>query len=277
MKPILKYPGAKWRLASWLHRYAPRTQRVIEPYCGSAAFSLCLPWHPRQLVLNDVAGDIPALFRVIRECPGEISRAITLTPWSRAEYMAVTQANGTIVRTGDPIEDARRYLILTWQQHGTKLSRRGGWRHAGALGRASTYDLWLDLPERIAAVVETLRHAEIECMPALALIGRYASADTLIYADPPYVLETRKNERFYQHEMTNAEHVELIAALDAHPGPVLLSGYQSELYADLLSHWRRVTTETKAEGGQTRIESLWINPVSTEQLGYGPMFEELAS
>lgn len=34
--PILKYPGAKWRLVSRLHAHAPRLPRVVEPYFGSA-------------------------------------------------------------------------------------------------------------------------------------------------------------------------------------------------------------------------------------------------
>lgn len=265
--PILKYPGAKWRLAPWLHAHAPRTCRtVVEPYCGSAAFSLSLPWAPRQLVLNDIAGDIPALFRTIRDHEAALCRAIALTPWSRAEYLEVTQRDSTIVRSGDAVEDARRYLVLTWQQHGTKLSRRGGWRHQGATGRSSTYELWQQLPSRLAAVATVLRMAEIECLPALTIIGRYSTPDTLLYLDPPYLLTTRKNERFYQHEMTEADHAALLDAADAHPGPVLLSGYGSALYDDRLPHWQRASVAARVEEGQSRTEVLWINPTAARSL-----------
>lgn len=266
MKPLLKYPGAKWRLASWLQRYAPRLPRVVEPYCGSAAFSLSLPWEPRQLVLNDMARDIPALFEVIRTHEAALCRAVALTPWSRAEYEAVTNRDATIVRTGDPVEDARRFLVLTWQQHGTKLSRRGGWRHKGAHGRASTYDLWQQLPDRLAAVADRLRAAEIECLPALTVIGTYATPDTLLYVDPPYLLTTRTGGKMYQHEMTTADHIELLNALDAHPGAVLLSGYDSTLYCDRLPHWHRVTIDSRAEKGQNRTECLWLNPACVDAL-----------
>jgi len=258
--PILKYPGAKWRVLDWLYAHAPRLPRVVEPYCGSGAFALALPWTPRQLVLNDLAGDIPALFRAIRDHEAALVRAITLTPWSRAEYLAVTNADSTIIRTGDPVEDARRYLVSTWQQHGTKLSRRGGWRHQGTRGRAGTYSLWAQLPERLAAVAERLRLAEIECLPALTIIGRYCGPDTLLYVDPPYVLDTRKNERLYRHELTNADHIALLAALDAHSGAVMLSGYAHPLYDTRLTHWQRVERQALAEHGQTRTEVLWINP-----------------
>lgn len=265
--PILKYPGAKWRALDWLYAHAPRLQRVVEPYCGSAAFSLALPWTPRQLVLNDLAGDIPALFRTIRDHESALVRAVALTPWSREEYLAVTNADSTIIRTGDPVEDARRYLVSTWQQHGTKMSRRGGWRHQGTRGRSGTYSLWVRLPERLAAVAERLRLAEIECLPALTIIGRYCGTDTLLYVDPPYILSTRRGERFYRHEMTDADHAALLDALDAHAGAVLLSGYAHPLYDMRLSHWQRAERQMLAEHGQTRTEVLWMNPVAAQMVG----------
>jgi DNA adenine methylase len=73
--------------------------------------------------------------------------------------------------------------------------------------------------------------------------------------------------------MSDDEHVVLLEALKAHPGPVLLSGYRSELYDAALPDWRRVDRETKAQGGRKRIESLWLNPFCEERLGYGPLFD----
>lgn len=279
---ILKYPGAKWRLASWLHSFATRSVRVVEAYCGSAAFSLTLPYRPAHLVLNDQDAYIPALFRTLRDQPAELLRAVALTPWSRAEYLAVTGPAGHIIATGDPVEDARRYLVATWQAHGTTICTRNGWRHKGRgqnrrVGQISdTYEVWQALPARLAAVVERLKDAEIECLPALTVIGRYNTADTLIYADPPYVRTHNQGERkrLYRHEMDDAGHAALLDALEAHPGPVLLSGYDNPLYSARLASWRRVERETQAEKGNSRIESLWLNPTAVERLGFGPMFDE---
>lgn len=282
---ILKYPGAKWRLAPWLHRHAPICTRVVDAYCGSGAFALTLPYRPAHLVLNDRDEHIPRLFRVLRERTDELVRAVTLTPWSRAEYLSVTGPAGRILEVDDELENVRRYLVATWQAHGTTLTTRNGWRHKGTgkkrrVGQISdTYEVWAQLPSRLAAVVERLKDAEIECLPALTVIGRYATADTLIYADPPYMRKHGQGERkrLYRHEMTDADHTELLDALDAHPGPVLLSGYDSELYASRLASWKRVATQTQAEKGNTRIESLWLNPTAVERMGYGPLFEEVQS
>lgn len=281
---ILKYPGAKWRLAPWLHRYAPVCTRVVDAYCGSGAFALTLPYRPAHLVLNDCDEHIPRLFRTLREQPDALIRAVALTPWSRAEYLSVTGPAGRILEGDNDLETVRRYLVATWQAHGTTLTTRNGWRHKGTgkkrrVGQISdTYEVWAQLPHRLAAVVERLKDAEIECLPALTVIGRYASEDTLIYADPPYTRRHGQGERkrLYRHEMTDADHVELLTALDAHPGPVLLSGYDSDLYAERLAHWRRVETKTQAEKGNSRIESLWLNQVAVDQLGYGPLFDEVS-
>lgn len=35
IKPILKYTGAKWKLAPWLVSFFPAHRHYLEPYCGS--------------------------------------------------------------------------------------------------------------------------------------------------------------------------------------------------------------------------------------------------
>ena len=135
-----------------------------------------------------------------------------------------------------------------------------GWRNRGSADGGHTYTLWNQLPERIAAVIDRLKEAEIENRPALEIIERFRDQqDALIYVDPPYVLDTRDGRKLYQFEMTDADHIELLDALDKHTGPVVLSGYAHPLYDERLVHWRRVTKTSLAEKGQMRTEVLWIN------------------
>ena len=37
MKPVLKYPGAKWRLASFIIEHMPEHESYVEPYFGWGA------------------------------------------------------------------------------------------------------------------------------------------------------------------------------------------------------------------------------------------------
>ena len=60
-------------------------------------------------------------------------------------------------------------------------------------------------------------------------------------------------------EIGEAEHAELLEALLAHRGPVLLSGYDNPLYNDTLEGWDKLRHLTVAEGGQKRVETLWCN------------------
>lgn len=75
--------------------------------------------------------------------------------------------------------------------------------------------MWKEVPERILAYAERLRDAQIENRPAIELIQRYRYPQVLIYADPPYVLSTRKG-RMYANEMTDQDHIDLLEVLDQH-------------------------------------------------------------
>ena len=104
------------------------------------------------------------------------------------------------------------------------------------------------------------------------MIRRYDTEDVFIYADPPYLPETRKGY-LYKHEMSLEQHKELLQVLSAHPGKVLLSGYDNELYDSLLPEWHKVQKATQAECGLRRTETLWMNyippahQVSMEEYG----------
>lgn len=93
--------------------------------------------------------------------------------------------------------------------------------------------------------------------------GRRASLSAvLLYVDPPYVQSTRSGGSRYRFDMTEADHVDLVTALRGCTATVVLSGYESGLYAEHLGDWRR--TEIQAGTGQgsvwkDRTEVLWSN------------------
>ena len=250
--PVLKYPGAKWMLAQWIIDQFPEHTTYIEPYFGSGA--VFFGKKPADYeIINDLDEQVVNLFRVIREQGEQLAWLIEMTPWSRAEYYRSYE------QTGDPLEDARRFLVRCWQAHGVKTSDRTGWMNRGPKANGSTTSRWAKLPERIVAAITRLKQAEIECTSALELIARYRDAqDCLIYADPPYVTSTR-TKKMYKNEMCDTDHLALLDALDEHTGPVVLSGYAHPLYDERLKHWQRVTCTTTAEKGQARIEVLWLN------------------
>lgn len=97
------------------------------------------------------------------------------------------------------------------------------------------------------------------------------TVSTLHFVDPPYVHETRvetaKNSA-YRFEMTNAQHAELLNALKELRGAVIVCGYNSDLYNNALTGWKRVTRTTAANGSAgsvQRTECLWINPAAQQK------------
>jgi DNA adenine methylase len=99
----------------------------------------------------------------------------------------------------------------------------------------------------------------------------------LVYADPPYLLSVRASGRlFYEYELAEeSEHVALLAQLRALPCMVMISGYWSELYADMLAGWTTVTYTTTTLGGTVAEEWLWMNyPLPTALHDYRYLGED---
>lgn len=275
--PVLKYPGSKWRLADWIVSHMPPHKVYVEPYFGSGAVFFTKP--PAALeTINDINEHVVNLFRVLRERSEELAAAIEMTPWSRIEYeMSYDRDLDSL----DPVEAARRFLVRTWQGHGSAADQhRNGWRlvkDEDKGPRRTPYRQWQKLPERVLATADRLKNAQIECRPAVEVIEAFSQPGVLVYADPPYMLstlsQTRNGRKIYDHQMTDEEHEQMLAVLLEHPGPAPLSGYDSPLYRRLeeLADWMAVSVATYAEKGQQRLEVLWINPVAQEALG-GSLF-----
>lgn len=182
MRPVLKYPGSKWKMAEWIISLMPPHKSYLEPFFGSGA--VFFKKEPSRIeTINDMDGEIVNLFRCIREEPEELMRCVTMTPYSRAEY---EQAWGKFrFRAGVPsvgVEAARMTLVRYWQSHGSTSVYKGGWKNDRA-GREYAYDVryWRQLPEWIAAAATRLKDAQIEQAPAVDVIRRFQHPEVLIY------------------------------------------------------------------------------------------------
>jgi DNA adenine methylase len=80
----------------------------------------------------------------------------------------------------------------------------------------------------------------------------------LIYSDPPYLMRSRSSGRRYRFDYDEQDHVELLELLKRLPCGVIVSGYPSALYDELLVGWRNVELQVMNQGG-VRTEKLWFN------------------
>lgn len=105
----------------------------------------------------------------------------------------------------------------------------------------------------LGASTSVFERDALELLPKLA-----PPADAVVYCDPPYLHSTRTSRHRYKHELTDDQHTQLLTLLQALPCRVLLSGYPSQLYSDLLKGWRCESYRTRTRG-RTLTECLWCN------------------
>jgi len=80
----------------------------------------------------------------------------------------------------------------------------------------------------------------------------------LVYCDPPYLKHTRSSGRRYRFDYEELDHVALLTLLERLPCQVILSGYPSALYDELLPEWQSIELQVMNQGG-VRTEKLWFN------------------
>ncbi|ETR75059.1 DNA methyltransferase [Afipia sp. P52-10] len=259
-RPVLRWHGSKWKIAPWVIDHFPQHRVYVEPFGGSGAVLLRKP-RANTEIYNDRDGDVVNLFRVLRERPDALSRALSLTPFSRDEYDSLYET------IEDPLERAWALVARSFMGMNSKgaLEKSGFDTRVNPDGFISRLRSLIAVPDEIAAVALRFAHVVVENDDALRVIERFDRQDALIYCDPPYALETRSG-KYYRHELSNSAHRKLIEKLRTANGMVVLSGYATAQYDDALADWRRVQTDALTDGAARRVETLWINPACAAAL-----------
>ena len=254
--------GGKFSHLDFILPHIPGDARhFCDVYGGSAAVLMNLRPYPAE-TYNDIDSELVNFFRVIRDREAELVRAIGLTPFSREELVRACEP----ARDLPPVERARRFYVRARQTR-TGLAQRsseGRWAHCvltSRAGMAGAVSRWLGSVEALPEIAQRLQRVQIENAPALDVVRRYDTAETVFYLDPPYVHSVRGDAAAYGYEMTDRQHEELAATLHCIRGRAVLSGYRSALYDDAFGDWRRVDApERLCRSVRTpRRESLWLN------------------
>ena len=254
MKAVMKYPGSKWSIAKWIIDLFPEHHSYLEPFLGSGAV-LFNKSRSNIETVNDLDGNVVNLFEWIKKDPERLAREIYYTPYARQIYDKAFKA----VPEGD-FEKAVNFYIRLNMGHGFRTTgEKVGWKN-DVQGRERAYASqdWVNLPDKIIVAAERLRGVQIENKPAADLIQRFNYPNVLIYCDPPYVLGTRHGKQ-YKQEMEDKDHEQLLEVLLQHKGPVLLSGYESDLYNTMLKNWYRKETVCYSQACSKKKEVLWLS------------------
>jgi DNA adenine methylase len=265
-RPLLRYHGAKYRIAPRIIEHFPAHRIYVEPFGGGAGVLLKKERSFAE-VYNDLDGDVVNVFRIMRDpdASARLAHLIELTPWSREEFRAAYEF------AADPVERARRTIVRGFMAFGTTSRRvnRTGFRARAYRQNQTGPSDWRTYPDEIPIFLDRLRGVTIDNRDAIDVIQQQDTIDTLFYCDPPYVRSTRTsllhkggdNDSGYAHEMTDEDHRALALELRQVKGMVVVSGYACALYdKELYPDWQRVEIAARADGGIGRTEVLWLSP-----------------
>lgn len=265
--------GGKYSHLDWLLPLLPPAQHFCEPFGGSAAVLINKEPSPVE-TYNDIDSEVVNFFRVLRVQKDALIEQIGLTPFSREELeRAATEPTERL----SELERARRFYVRARQVR-TGLAQTasvGRWAHClltSRAGMAGAVSRWLGAVEDLNLIAQRLLRVQIEHAPAIEVIQRFDSPETLFYCDPPYPHDSRGDSKAYAHEMTDVQHEELATALRNVRGKVALSSYRCALNDRLYEGWRIIEGPEKLIHSvkELRQEVLYVNYDPEELVAWEP-------
>lgn len=275
MRTPIVWFGGKGNMTAKLLPLLPAHKRYCEPFGGGA--SLLFAKAPAELeVYNDIDEGLVGFFCVLADPSsfGRFYRRVSLLPYSRALY---NDYRRTWAAQKHPVERAVRWFVVNRQSFAGRFgSSWGSVVTASSRTMTERTSAWLSAIERLPAAHARLQRVQIECADWRTILDRYDTSETLFYCDPPYAHASRSSTR-YAHEMSDADHADLVARLLALQGMAVVSSYASPIYSPLAkAGWRRIAYKTvcfaagrtratglKGKGSvlrhQKRLEIVWIN------------------
>ena len=243
VRPAFYWVGSKSRMAPWITSLMLPHRSYLEPFAGSAAVLLAKRPSSHETI-NDLDRGVVTFFRVLRDAPEDLIRAVELTPYSEQEFNECLDLDPDEIMTD--VERARRFFVRTSQGF-LADPKYPGWaltvKSASQTSRAVDKERLL---ARFSDIATRLRTVQVANRDALDIIKRFAAEEDLaIYCDPPYANDDVKI-RYHHHEATL--HEDLANVLHDIKGHVLISGYAG-LYDELYPTWHRIEREMTVSGG----------------------------
>ena len=214
--------GGKFSHLDFLLPNLPNDARhFCDVFGGSAAVLINREPAPVE-TYNDLDSELVNFFATLRHLEhGErLLKEIALTPFSREELALACTPEPSLGN----VERARRFYVRARQTRTglAQTSSTGRWAQCiltSRSGMAGAVSRWLGAIEGLPPIIDRLMRVQIENAPAVEVIQRYDTSETLFYLDPPYVHDTRGDKHAYYGEMSDAQHVELADLLHGIKGP----------------------------------------------------------
>jgi DNA adenine methylase len=159
---------------------------------------------------------------------------------------------------------AYQAIIASMPVHDTYIETHLGSGAVMVRKPVAARSIGIDIDEQTLEQFAAVPGVELHCGDAVAFLRSFdyqSAGRVLVYADPPYLLETRTSRHRYRYEYTTQDHYALLSVLVelASLGvSVMVSGYPSVLYDQMLPMWRTREFQVMTRGG-VRTEKLWLS------------------
>jgi len=229
-----------WALQWLLPQLPDCATRLVDVFGGGGSVTANRPdgwrgWY------NDIDADLVRWVRLVADDPEEAQRLAGRWHDTADDFLRAL--------TSDCPGAWALLQQCSWGATGTHRNPRSTWRAT----------VWRNYVPSLPARSRAWSGVRITCRDFREVIPECGAQD-MLYLDPPYVHDARVGVAHYgDHEMTDADHSAMLKLAIAHPGPVMISGYPSDLYDDALAGWTR--SERPGWNGTTRrkVEVVWRN------------------
>lgn len=263
MRPPIKIHGGKHYLYKWIISNFPsgyESMKYVEPYFGGG--NVLLNKRPSVIeVVNDLNYNSISVFLALRDKTVSFISGLQELPYDKEIF--------NYAKTQYKKYDVSSLHYAMCQYTINRMSRNGmgedfSWSDRERGGQPEAVNAWKTMLSQLPAIAERLQPVAILNQPAVEIIERFDGENTLFYLDPPYYHSTRTATDVYDFEMTREDHIELLELIKGIKGKVLLSGYYSELYNQMLVGWRTATKDIVNNASQSKTKSrrtewLWMN------------------
>lgn len=128
--------------------------------------------------------------------------------------------------------------------------------------RSAERNIGIEIAPEVIEIWRKENSLEIELIhgDAISYLKDYQfTGKELIYCDPPYLRETRRNKvKLYKYDYTVEQHIELLEVIKTLPCKVMISGYESSLYKESLRGWHSYFFQAGCHHGMG-TEWIWMN------------------
>lgn len=259
----IKYFGGKNTCWKKIIEYFPNNTEYdtyIEPFGGSYSMGLKIDPIPAVEIYNDLEQNVYSLYKVLsdKDLYPKFKEMCDLAIYSddvRREYKDLLKGDLHIIYR------AFYFFYVNRTSH----NGVGGFSVNPIIRRGMSKSIsdFLSCIDRMPELHERLSRVIVSNTDGIELIKKYNRSNVFFYLDPPYEQSTRTSTR-YPVDMDREQQKSLLSAVIESNAKILISGYECELYEELVQNgFEKISFEVKTIGGdfkpKTKTETLWKN------------------